>query len=195
MVSNMTLNLVPQVGKQMLPKCVAASLTKLAIQLRCCLLRMQRIDLVLEGKGGCLLSSYNVKTVFFYQEFNRKGGSKTVDQHKLPVSVSARHIRFHPTRRNKWNCLRVEIYGVASKTAKSTRIFVLLKLLIFYRYVYFSDETVDERVARVCSHRQLCQESRKKCKIQAARLDWVLHETLKPRRYRNHQYFRWTFIW
>ncbi|XP_020603386.1 coagulation factor V-like [Orbicella faveolata] len=55
-------------------------------------------------------------------EFNRKGGSKTVDQHKLPVSVSARYIRFHPTKRNKWNCLRVEIYGVSSKPVKKEKI-------------------------------------------------------------------------
>lgn len=60
----------------MLPKGVAASLTKLAIQLRCCLLRMQRIDLVLEGKGGCLLSSYNVKTVFFFRNLTEKAEAR-----------------------------------------------------------------------------------------------------------------------
>ncbi|XP_078350751.1 lactadherin-like [Oculina patagonica] len=43
-------------------------------------------------------------------EFHREGDSDTVDQHKLPVAVSAKYIRFHPTQQHKWNCLRVEVY-------------------------------------------------------------------------------------
>ncbi|XP_078357449.1 uncharacterized protein LOC144642352 isoform X2 [Oculina patagonica] len=48
-------------------------------------------------------------------EFQRKGDSNTIDQHKLPVPVSARYFRFNPTQRSRWNCLRVEIYGKARK--------------------------------------------------------------------------------
>ncbi|KAL9952074.1 hypothetical protein ACROYT_G039278 [Oculina patagonica] len=44
-------------------------------------------------------------------EFHRKGSSLTVDRHELPVSVQARYVRFHPTNRHVWNCLRVEVYG------------------------------------------------------------------------------------
>lgn len=40
--------------------------------------------------------------------------------------MSARYIRFHPTKRNKWNCLRVEIYGVSSKPVKSTQVLSFL---------------------------------------------------------------------
>ena len=47
----------------------------------------------------------------FLQEFHREGDSDTVDRHKLPVAVSARYIRFHPTQQHNWNCLRVEVYG------------------------------------------------------------------------------------
>ncbi|KAL9983511.1 hypothetical protein ACROYT_G005695 [Oculina patagonica] len=47
-------------------------------------------------------------------EFHRQGDSNTVDQHKLPVSVSARYFRFHPTKQHEWNCLRVELYGDVS---------------------------------------------------------------------------------
>ncbi len=49
--------------------------------------------------------------VLFLQEFHRDGDSNIVDQHKLPVAVSARYIRFHPTQQHEWNCLRVEVYG------------------------------------------------------------------------------------
>ncbi|XP_078351548.1 uncharacterized protein LOC144636259 [Oculina patagonica] len=45
-------------------------------------------------------------------EFQRKGDSTTVDRHKLPVPVSARYIRFRPTRQQGWNCLRVEVYSI-----------------------------------------------------------------------------------
>ncbi|XP_020609795.1 lactadherin-like [Orbicella faveolata] len=44
-------------------------------------------------------------------EFHRQGDSNTVDQHKLPVIVNARYLRFNPTQRHAWNCLRVEAYG------------------------------------------------------------------------------------
>ncbi|KAL9978824.1 hypothetical protein ACROYT_G016390 [Oculina patagonica] len=43
-------------------------------------------------------------------EFHRNGEKNNVDKHKLKP-VSARYIRFNPTKRNKWNCLRVEVYG------------------------------------------------------------------------------------
>ena len=42
-----------------------------------------------------------------------------MDKHNLPMPVSARYVRFHPTKRVKQNCLRVEIYGFASKPVKS----------------------------------------------------------------------------
>jgi len=44
-------------------------------------------------------------------EFHRQGDSNTVDHHKLPVTVTARYLRFNPTKRHTWNCLRVEVYG------------------------------------------------------------------------------------
>jgi len=47
-------------------------------------------------------------------EFHREGFSHTVDEHKLPEPVSARYIRFHPTRQHAWNCLRVEVYSTKS---------------------------------------------------------------------------------
>ncbi|XP_078375949.1 uncharacterized protein LOC144659409 isoform X1 [Oculina patagonica] len=47
-------------------------------------------------------------------EFHRTG--YTINQHKLPVPVSARYFRFHPTQRNRGNCLRVEIYGTFVST-------------------------------------------------------------------------------
>ena len=46
-----------------------------------------------------------------WQEFHRQGDSNTVDQHNLPVPVAARYLRFNPTQRHGWNCLRVEAYG------------------------------------------------------------------------------------
>ncbi|KAL9952122.1 hypothetical protein ACROYT_G039331 [Oculina patagonica] len=48
-------------------------------------------------------------------EFHRQGDSNTVDQHILSVPVHARYFRFHPTKQNGWNCLRVELYGEPSK--------------------------------------------------------------------------------
>jgi len=45
-------------------------------------------------------------------EFHRAGAnSRKVSKHDLPVPVNARYIRFNPTRRHRWNCLRVEVYG------------------------------------------------------------------------------------
>ncbi|KAL9953929.1 hypothetical protein ACROYT_G041405 [Oculina patagonica] len=43
-------------------------------------------------------------------EFHREGDGFTVDRHKLPLPVSSRYIRFHPTQHYAWNCLRVEVY-------------------------------------------------------------------------------------
>ena len=43
--------------------------------------------------------------------FQRNGDSETTDQHELSSPVLARYVRFHPTARNKWNCMRVEVYG------------------------------------------------------------------------------------
>ncbi|KAL9980070.1 hypothetical protein ACROYT_G008611 [Oculina patagonica] len=53
-------------------------------------------------------------------EFHRQGDSNTVDQHKLPVPVSARYFRFHPTKQHSWNCLRVELYGESSISPSTT---------------------------------------------------------------------------
>ena len=49
--------------------------------------------------------------LFLHKEFHREGDSHKIDINKLPVSVSAGYIRFNPTKRHKWNCLRVEVYG------------------------------------------------------------------------------------
>ena len=65
--------------------------------------------------------------MLFLKEFHRKGDSYTVDEHKLPVSVSARYIRFNPTKRHNWNCLRVEVYSADSKWKLS-----LISLLLYY---------------------------------------------------------------
>ncbi|KAL9978251.1 hypothetical protein ACROYT_G015748 [Oculina patagonica] len=53
----------------------------------------------------------------FYKDgmsFLRKGEKNTADQHKLEP-IYARYIRFHPTKRYKWNCLRVEVYGTDTR--------------------------------------------------------------------------------
>ncbi|KAL9988974.1 hypothetical protein ACROYT_G003473 [Oculina patagonica] len=44
-------------------------------------------------------------------EFHRKGDSFTVNKHMFPLLLSARYIRFHPTKQHNFNCLRVEVYG------------------------------------------------------------------------------------
>ena len=49
------------------------------------------------------------------KEFHRQGNSSIVDQHRLPVPVATRYIRFHPTQQHIWNCLRVEVYSIESK--------------------------------------------------------------------------------
>ena len=49
------------------------------------------------------------------KEFRRQGNSIIVDKHFLSVPVQARYIRFHPTDRHSYNCLRVEVYGTKSK--------------------------------------------------------------------------------
>nr|XP_058947610.1 neuropilin-1-like [Pocillopora verrucosa] len=43
--------------------------------------------------------------------FDRSGKNVTIDQHKLPKTVSARHVRFIPNLQHVWNCLKVEVYG------------------------------------------------------------------------------------
>ncbi|XP_068697703.1 uncharacterized protein [Montipora foliosa] len=35
----------------------------------------------------------------------------TITTHKLPVAISARYVRFVPTKQYNWNCLRMEING------------------------------------------------------------------------------------
>ncbi|XP_022804932.1 pancreatic secretory granule membrane major glycoprotein GP2-like [Stylophora pistillata] len=45
-------------------------------------------------------------------KFDRVGKNVAVDQHKLPTSVSARHVRFIPNLQHDWNCLKVEVYGI-----------------------------------------------------------------------------------
>ena len=45
----------------------------------------------------------------YLKVFHREGA--TIDRHKLPVTVSAKYIRFHPINRHNWNCLRVEAYS------------------------------------------------------------------------------------
>lgn len=46
-----------------------------------------------------------------FQEFRRQGNYETIDKHQLIAPVQARYIRFHPTDRHVYNCLRVEAYG------------------------------------------------------------------------------------
>ena len=49
------------------------------------------------------------------KQFDRSGKNITVDQHKLPKTVSARHVRFIPSLQHVWNCLKVEVYGFDGK--------------------------------------------------------------------------------
>ena len=42
--------------------------------------------------------------------FTRQGDNYFTDQKTLPVTVSARYIRFHPMTQESWNTLRVEVY-------------------------------------------------------------------------------------
>ncbi|CAH3038598.1 unnamed protein product, partial [Porites lobata] len=46
-------------------------------------------------------------------EFHRAAvaNSSMVTVHKLPVAITARYLRFNPTRQQNWNCLRVEVSG------------------------------------------------------------------------------------
>jgi len=46
-------------------------------------------------------------------EFHRTGvtTSSTITTQKLPVPVTARYLRFSPTKQHNWNCLRVELFG------------------------------------------------------------------------------------
>ncbi|KAL9968218.1 hypothetical protein ACROYT_G026567 [Oculina patagonica] len=51
-------------------------------------------------------------------EFHRQGGSNTVEKHRLSVPMSARYVRFHPTKQHNWNCLRVELYSASGTSLK-----------------------------------------------------------------------------
>lgn len=82
-----------------------------------------------------------------------------MDQHKLTMSVSARYVHFHPTKGVKENCLRVEIYGFASKPVKSKEVVTLFFKLSTYSQEClgtvailsdtFHNETSDEGAAKV----------------------------------------------
>lgn len=67
------------------------------------------------GGGGSYDKSLTLPLYYFFkQEFQRGAGdSHTVVKQDLPVPISARYIRFNPTKRHNWNCLRVEVYGNA----------------------------------------------------------------------------------
>ena len=78
-------------------------------------------------KLTCKRNSYNLNSLKCWQEFHRQGDSNTIDQHKLQVPVTARYLRFNPTQRHAWNCLRVEIYGTERE------LLPLINLLNFLR--------------------------------------------------------------
>ena len=51
--------------------------------------------------------------VFSLKEFHRDSiSANEISRQMLPVQVSMRYIRFHPTQQRNWNCLRVEVYGI-----------------------------------------------------------------------------------
>ena len=55
----------------------------------------------------------NCQSCLFYlneKVFTRQGDNYFTDQKTLPVTVSARYIRFHPMTQEYWNTLRVEVY-------------------------------------------------------------------------------------
>ena len=61
------------------------------------------------------LDHIKLRVAFFphlTQEFNRKK-DLGVDRHNLPIPVVARYIRFYPTKHIRWDCLRVEVYGIS----------------------------------------------------------------------------------
>ena len=60
------------------------------------------------------LDHIKLRVAFFphlTQEFHRKK-DLGVDRHNLPIPVVARYIRFYPTKHIRWDCLRVEVYGI-----------------------------------------------------------------------------------
>ena len=61
------------------------------------------------------LDHIKLRVAFFphlTQEFHRKK-DLGVDRHNLPIPVVARYIRFYPTKHIRWDCLRVEVYGIS----------------------------------------------------------------------------------
>ena len=60
-------------------------------------------------------SAIKISCSFFstlLQEFHRNGERNGIDRHKTK-RIDARYIRFNPTKRHGWNCLRVEVYGAS----------------------------------------------------------------------------------
>ena len=53
--------------------------------------------------------------------FTRVGGSSTIDQQSLPVTFSAKFVRFQPITQNNWNCLRVEMYIPSGELFKQVK--------------------------------------------------------------------------
>ncbi|XP_078352302.1 uncharacterized protein LOC144636995 [Oculina patagonica] len=83
-------------------------------------------------------------------EFHRQGDSNTIDQHKFPVLVPARYIRFHPTKQHQWNCLRVEVYGMDGQCRHlqftAARVFKEKRLV---NHVIHTADVMDEGLCRV----------------------------------------------
>ena len=92
-----------------------------------CTVNESYFDYFFTYKLPCKRSSYNLNSLKCWQEFHRQGDSNTIDQHKLQVPVTARYLRFNPTQRHAWNCLRVEIYGTERE------LLPLINLLNFLR--------------------------------------------------------------
>lgn len=67
--------------------------------------------------------------------FRRHGNSTTIDKHHLTVPVQARYIRFHPTDRHIWNCLRVEVYGTKCEL-NIDRIYVSKRAIVSIAFEY-----------------------------------------------------------
>lgn len=73
-----------------------------------------------------------VHVLLSIKEFRRQGNYITIDEHHLPASAQARYIRFHPTDRHNYNCLRVEVYGTKSELITETFHISPLHMLMFY---------------------------------------------------------------
>ncbi|KAL9953469.1 hypothetical protein ACROYT_G040891 [Oculina patagonica] len=83
-------------------------------------------------------------------EFHRKGDSNTIDQHNFPVPEPARYIRFHPTKQHRWNCLRVEVYGMERQCRHleftAARVFKGKRLV---NHVIHTADVMDEGLCRI----------------------------------------------